>query len=668
MKHKVLILLFLCSRLIAQVGPPDLRCLEVLANGDIKLTWIPPSDPGGVFFSYEIFSSTNGSSFGLVTSIPAITTNSYVDLGAGGDIQSKYYFIKTKYGTGGASTSLASDTIRSMFLNIIPSTPDLKLQYNNLHQPKLSSSASAFTINKEYPASTWGILGSTSALKYSDTLSVCSASINYQISLPDNSGCISTSNIQGGIYSDKKSPNTPEVDSISVLPNGQTVLTWHIPYDKDIVDYIIYQNISGINQPIDTVKGRSTVIYTFTSTIATSSALAIYVAALDSCSKLGGFDILPTTMFLKAKYDKCAYQTVLNWNAYQGMKSGVLEYRIYYSVNGSTFLRVGSTTQTTFTHTNVAPGQNIRYFVRVINNNKNITASSNQTLFFSNQVPAAGFIYLSRASILTKNSADIRFYLDTSKSSVGIDVYRSTDGSNYSSLGFLPYNGTPYYSFTDDNIQAKSTSYFYKGVVRDSCGNARTISNVAKTILLKVEDDKEKMFTKHLTWTQYQGFLGGVSGYNIYRVINDVRSSSPVGFTGPTDSVYADVVEDEAPNGSKIEYLIEAVEGLGNPYPFQELCYSNTADIYLEGKLFVPTAFAPNGKNRVWLPVTHFVDKQEYLVSVYNRWGKKVFETADDTKGWNGDNCPPDVYVYLIRYKNSLGEYKELKGTVILLE
>ena len=90
---------------------------------------------------------------------------------------------------------------------------------------------------------------------------------------------------------------------------------------------------------------------------------------------------------------------------------------------------------------------------------------------------------------------------------------------------------------------------------------------------------------------------------------------------------------------------------------------------HLAGRqIFVPTAFAPKGKNKIWLPVTHFVDKSEYTVTVFNRWGNKLFETHDDTKGWDGANALNDVYVYLITYKNSRGEYKELKGSVLLFD
>jgi hypothetical protein len=669
LKRALFILFLIPLKFVSQVAAPDLRCIEVLANGDIKLTWISPADPGGNFFSYEVFSSISSSGpFTNSGSISAIATTSFIHGGAGGNVQSRYYFIKTKSGVGGASVSSPSDTLRSIFLNIIPSVPDLKLQYNQLHLPKLPTTVSSFTIAKEYPAAIWNIHGITTKTNYADTISVCSASLNYQVTQLDGSGCVSTSNIQGGVYNDKKAPDMPEVDSISVLPNGQTVIAWTIPRDKDIVDYAIYESIGGINTWIDTINGRPTTLYTYTSTAALNAPLPLYVAAIDSCKQIGPFDILPTTMHLKTTYDKCAYKTSLQWNTYQGMKSGVLEYRIYYSVNGSAYVNVGATTGTSFVHTNVSPAQNISYFVRVINNNKNITASSNRSGFFSTQVSAAGFVYIRSVTVLSKTSVGIDVYLDTSKSSQGIHLYRSTDGSYYTHIGFATANSIPFYSFSDEDADTKNVSYFYKAVVSDSCGNSRTTSNIAKTILLKVQEDKNDFFTKKLTWTDYKGFAGGVSGYNIYRIVNDVQSSIPAGTRGPGDTTYTDVLEDEAPNGSKIDYKVEAVEGISNPYSFMERSNSNLVPVYIEGDVYVPNAFAPRGRNKEWLPVTHFVDKSEYSVTVYNRWGNKVFETNDDTKSWDGAGMTPDVYIYLIRFKNSRGEYKEVKGSVTLLQ
>ena len=258
------ILLLPISGLWAQPGPPDLRCLEVLSSGNVKLHWIPAQDPSGQFFSYEIYASSRpASGYTLAGTVGALATGTFVHINAGANGTSAYYFMRTRYGSGGTDISAHTDTLRSIFLNIIPAAIDLKLVYNGLKQPKLPSSSSTFTLQKEYPLGTWNILGTSQTFNYSDTLTVCGDSMSYLVQLPDNMGCISQSNRQKGKYFDQKPPNEPYVDSISVLPNGQTILAWRIPWDKDVSQYVIYRN-TGITNTVDIVTSGNSTSYVYT--------------------------------------------------------------------------------------------------------------------------------------------------------------------------------------------------------------------------------------------------------------------------------------------------------------------------------------------------------------------------------------------------------------------
>jgi hypothetical protein len=677
MKHMYFILILVVSRVFSQVGPPDLRCLEVLSNGDVKLTWIPPSDPNNSFNSYEVYYSTiKTNTYALVSlNLNAITATSFTHALSSATVQGCYYYMVTTYGSGGTSSSVHSDTLKTLFFNAVSGITALHLTFNHLHIPPLPSTASTYTIAKEYPAGTWKNLTVTSGNLYPDTISSCvGVELSYQATVMDASGCISVSNIQHGKYFDSKAPEMPYVDSISVLPNGNTVLAWQIPIDGDVDRYRIqYRTVAGTNVLIDSLSGRNNTLYTYTTTTANSDTVGLYVQALDSCGSGGVVDYNPRTMYLTTAYNRCAYSTHLTWNNYRWTnvpgkpKQEFLEYRIYYSVNGSAFTVVGTTTDSTFTHLNAAPSKNICYFIRAFSKAPTITSSSNRVCFFSDQVTAPNYLYTQTASILSENSAFIKFYLDTSVTSVGIDVQRSEADSNFTSVGFVPFTGGQFYNFTDETIDSKHKSYYYKGVVHDSCGNVRLSSNKSKTVLLRVTDDKNNMFTKYLNWNSYSGFDGGVSGYNIYRIVDEGHNESLVGTTGPLATSFTDDLEDAAPDGAKIDYRVQAVEGLGNVYGFQEISNSNFAPVYVEGRLFIPNAFAPSGENKTWLPITHFIDKSEYHVRVFNRWGGKVFETSDDSKAWNGENCPPDVYVYLIDFKNARGEYKQVKGEVLLI-
>jgi gliding motility-associated-like protein len=67
------------------------------------------------------------------------------------------------------------------------------------------------------------------------------------------------------------------------------------------------------------------------------------------------------------------------------------------------------------------------------------------------------------------------------------------------------------------------------------------------------------------------------------------------------------------------------------------------------------------------LPIGSFVEKSEYVLRIFDRWGQKIYETTDPNKGWDGGSFPQDVYAYTLQYKTAFGEYKQLNGTVNLI-
>lgn len=665
-------IILIVNLLRAQVAAPQLRCLAVGVAGDVTLTWIPPSDPGGQFFSYEICQSTN--QFGVYTivgTVSSIGTTTFNHAAASATGIANYYYVKTKFGPGGTNTSQPSDTLKTIFLNLNP-TPGLPtLLYNQLHQPPLASTSVSFSVLREHPVGTWMNIANTGNLKYTDTITICSMQqYNYQVIIGDGSGCLSVSNIKGGLFQDETGPPVIPLDSVSVLPSGQTVIGYGQSNAGDCIGYNIYQIIppTSFNTTIAVVPGKNNTVFTFTPTTATGGPLQFNAAAIDSCDHAGPFQSNSghKTIFLNASYDKCAYQTQLGWTPYVGWSS-VSEYRVYYSVNGGTFQYLGSTTNTSFTHFNVDPAKNVTYYVRGFNANKTVSSSSNYKTFFTYQTIAPDFIYLTSASVTSDKSIHLKFVVDAIKMGNGFDLYRSEDGVAYDKIAFIPFTGGPNYAYDDKDLFTRERSYYYKALAKDSCGNDRTQSLIVKSVWLTVSDVKGNMFEKKLNWNNYTAFIGGLGGYSIYRIVNDVVPAQPTGYTNGMVNQYVDNVEDAASEGSKIEYMVIAVESLGNPNNIAETANSNRATTYVEADVFIPTAFAPKGVNKEWRPVTHFVDKADYNLKIFNRWGNLLFTTNDDTKGWNGDGAPNDTYVYLITYKNSRGEYIELKGTFTLL-
>jgi gliding motility-associated-like protein len=92
--------------------------------------------------------------------------------------------------------------------------------------------------------------------------------------------------------------------------------------------------------------------------------------------------------------------------------------------------------------------------------------------------------------------------------------------------------------------------------------------------------------------------------------------------------------------------------------------------------VYIPNTFSPNGDgiNDLFKISTSDSELDDYLFSVYNRWGELMFETTDPTQGWNGAAngsdyfVPPGVYPYYVKYSGICqSETLEEKGFVTLI-
>ena len=85
--------------------------------------------------------------------------------------------------------------------------------------------------------------------------------------------------------------------------------------------------------------------------------------------------------------------------------------------------------------------------------------------------------------------------------------------------------------------------------------------------------------------------------------------------------------------------------------------------------VFVPTLFSPNGDgvNDV-LYVRGQLNSLRF--EIYDRWGNKLFETTDQTMGWDGTvNGKPvnnGIYAYYLEAELSNGELVKQQGYVVL--
>ena len=85
--------------------------------------------------------------------------------------------------------------------------------------------------------------------------------------------------------------------------------------------------------------------------------------------------------------------------------------------------------------------------------------------------------------------------------------------------------------------------------------------------------------------------------------------------------------------------------------------YLTTIQRCPEELVYIPNTFTPDGdeKNNVWVPIfTSGFDPYDFHLTVYDRWGEKIFESYDNSKGWDGTYnnsiCQNGSYNWVIIY------------------
>lgn len=100
----------------------------------------------------------------------------------------------------------------------------------------------------------------------------------------------------------------------------------------------------------------------------------------------------------------------------------------------------------------------------------------------------------------------------------------------------------------------------------------------------------------------------------------------------------------------------------------------DTVFVKIDGnmELFVANVFSPNGdglNDELFVRGGPFIDLS---YTIYNRWGEKIFDTDDQTKGWDGTHrgkpVDPGVFVYKVIYTDWKDVSGEKAGNVTLIK
>ncbi|THU40431.1 T9SS type B sorting domain-containing protein [Niastella caeni] len=240
-----------------------------------------------------------------------------------------------------------------------------------------------------------------------------------------------------------------------------------------------------------------------------------------------------------------------------------------------------------------------------------------------------------------------------------LQVENPAAGATYtwyaSSTGGAAIGTGPTLSLT--NITA-GTDYYVQETSAAGCSSERTkVSIAVQTSILEpiVSVDSVAANLVRFKWTA----VPGASGYEVSLDGGNNWTTPSSGSTGLTHTVAG---------LQPLQIVTIIVKALSGCTDSRSLPVSQQV---LPDGIFIPNSFTPNGDglNDV-LRVYGYKIKEMKLV-VFNQWGEKLFESADQSRGWDGSYKgkiqPSGVYMYVCRMILTDGTTMDKKGAINLI-
>lgn len=684
---------------------PDLRCIAVDDDGDATLTWSYVANAPPTIEPYFVWHSTNPA--GPYTMIDSVLfpIDNYTHVGANANLGSQYYFLSNKDGCDTTGVDLHSDTLQSIYMDLTPTNfgMSVDLDWNPLHDPLLPTSDTIYELFMKRGNGAYQSILTTHLLSSQYDAISCSDDVMFYVDIPDESGCISRSSVGIANLADTTTPVVPVITDVSVDANGKSIISWLPSNGADF--YEIYMQDSQGSIIVGTVNAPSS-SFLYPLSNAGDMSEIFSVRALDSCGNTRTTSEDHNSIYLVKDLDECTHDLTLNWNEYVNWFDSVSHYTVVVEetdLNGLTTVSDTDLVSSTIEYVVNSLKDRYTYNIYIVANSGDsiFSAVSNQLLFVPTLPKKPDYNYLDYATINHVNGfVEVNCLVDNTAIIDHYDVMRSLRGENdFKQIAELPFDGTSFLHYTDENVKTSEEFYQYKIYPVDTCG-IRLFpppvflpeyfgdTSFAQTILLETEinveytDDPslEDEYTNTIQFNEYDKWLGDVSEYRLYRSINrEPFNLLPLyvwdRVNSPNEELhYIDIVSDYGDGNGRFCYYIEAVEGNGTPYgPVPEGSLSNVSCVSQTPIIFVPNVFTPNGDehNEVFRPFTNFVSEEGYSFTIYSREGEIIFSTNNPLKGWDGRYKGSMVqdgnYVFHLQYINGVGDLTEKTDIVTLV-
>ncbi len=473
-------------------------------------------------------------------------------------------------------------------------------------------------------------------------------------------------------------PDKPDMIRVTVDHSDDGVLIqWEASEDTTVDLYHIYRMNNGTGTKIFSFSSETLEYKHMTSGL---ENLAYTVTAEDTLDGHSSRESLledneHRAVAVSLEFEPCEPACIINWSGYVGWEGLTSGYKVYGGVKGEALhlLQFVHPTTRSYKYAGVSYDTAYSYYIEAVHTS-GMTSLSPIEEIRTSFPDAPVLLRLDEVSVTDKTSINLQFTADVEGPVNNFRIMRrSTQESPYTEVQTFWNSTLPVMTYTDlTSTWGNSYEYIVQSIYQpESCAHPITVSqsNPGTSILLQSSLTDR---VAQLLWNPYETYATGLSGYIIQRR-NGTGEFIEVASTGPETTSWHETIESVI-NGYQPGELQYKVIALGNQVEGSDpgISFSNIVSVAVETSIRVPNAFTPGrSSNYLFKPVIDFAP-EKYIMIVYDRGGRKLFETLDPGEGWDGTNASggyamEGVYVYFIQYTDYTGLSKALSGSVTVI-
>ncbi|QCR22714.1 hypothetical protein C1N53_10400 [Pontibacter sp. SGAir0037] len=365
------------------------------------------------------------------------------------------------------------------------------------------------------------------------------------------------------------------------------------------------------------------------------------VLTVDACENPIDFTLPTSSLILEA--EQVNNEVQLNWSDISQFPQ---QYEVY---RNGVLLQTLAPDVTSYTDSDFSCNQTYCYTIRLRETNGTSSVSAEKCFTISNtSVPPAGTLY---STFNTANQVELVLEVPQGQEATRVSYHKSRLGAPYAAIATVPQ-----LQFTDANADLNPVCY--KAYYANSCGQSSSESSTTCPVILRAAQPND--VSASFAWSGFIGFAEGIRSYTLELLDDNLQVIATIPVTGNTYT--------ENNLNEELQTLRYRIRVTSNN---DRVSYSNSIAIEQKLRLYIPSAFTPNGDGLNDLFEVKGETFTAFTIQIYHRSGNLLFSSSDQQQSWDGTHqgkpMPAGAYVYEVNVTLRNGMQKNRRGTVTIL-